>query len=114
MEPCWEGTGGFSGVKEVLSIQVGGVNHYQEGEEDDDADDVHGRIGVLPKADKEHYDVATDSEFMSKRCIRYGSPRYAIKRLKSDLNEVERARGAVDLAIEIKYLSVIWHPNISE
>jgi hypothetical protein len=108
------GTGGFSGVKEALSIQVGGVNYCQE-EQEEGEEQVIGHAGVVPPgADEEHYDVATAREFISKHCMRFGSARYAIKRLKSDLNEVQRARGALDLAIEIKYLSVIWHPNISE
>ena len=38
--------------------------------------------------------------------------RYAVKRLKSDLNELSRVRGAIDLAIEVKILSRLHHPNI--
>jgi hypothetical protein len=40
--------------------------------------------------------------------------RYAIKRLKSDLNELNRVRGAIDLAIEVKILSRLHHPNIGK
>ena len=40
--------------------------------------------------------------------------RYAIKRLKSDLNELNRVRGAIDLAIEVKLLSRLHHPNIGK
>jgi hypothetical protein len=42
-----------------------------------------------------------------------GYARYALKRLHNDLTELERARGMVDLAVEAKYLSLVWHPNIS-
>jgi hypothetical protein len=38
--------------------------------------------------------------------------RYAIKRLKSDLSDISRARGAIDLAIEVKILTQLNHPNI--
>jgi hypothetical protein len=44
--------------------------------------------------------------------MQFGSARYAIKRLRPDLNKLEYARGALDLAIEIKYMSLLWHPNI--
>ena len=45
--------------------------------------------------------------------MRFGSARYALKRLRPDLpSDVEYARGALDLAIEIKFLSVLKHPNI--
>ena len=40
--------------------------------------------------------------------------RYAIKRLKSDLNELNRVRGAIDLAIEVRLLSRLHHPNIGK
>jgi hypothetical protein len=40
--------------------------------------------------------------------------RYAIKRLKSDLNELNCARGAIDLAIEVRILSRLHHPNIGK
>ncbi|KAG7349944.1 protein kinase domain containing protein [Nitzschia inconspicua] len=62
--------------------------------------------------DEDHYDIDTAREIMSKRCMRFGSARYAMKRLRPDLNELEFARGALDLAIEIKYMSVLMHPNI--
>jgi len=38
--------------------------------------------------------------------------RYALKRLHEELSEVEKARAMIDLAVEAKYLSVVWHPNI--
>jgi serine/threonine protein kinase len=61
---------------------------------------------------EEHYDVNEARHIMAKRCTRFGSARYAIKRLRGDLDEVEYARGALDLAIEIKFLSTLYHPNI--
>ena len=61
----------------------------------------------------QHYDVKTARLIMSQRCMRFGSARYALKRLRPDLQtDVDYARGALDLAIEIKFLSVVQHPNI--
>lgn len=101
------GKGGFSGVHEVESIRL--LDHEESSP---------GAPAVLDESpdttkDEEHYDVNTARTFMSKRYLRFGSPRYAIKKLKPELGVVDRARGAVDLAIEIKFLSAIWHPNIS-
>ena len=41
-----------------------------------------------------------------------GDARYAIKRLHRTLSEYERTRGMIDMAIEAKFLQVLWHPNI--
>lgn len=61
-----------------------------------------------------HYDVEMARHYMEKRCLRHGTTaRYALKILHGDLSPVERARGMIDLAVEAKYLSVVWHPNIS-
>lgn len=62
--------------------------------------------------DENHYDIINARMTMSQLVRRNGSARYAIKRLHDDLNELERARGMIDLALEAKYLSVLWHPNI--
>lgn len=102
------GKGGFSSVHEVDQVVL--LETLPEGAIDQPDKS-------LPKSNTEHfnhYDVVTARDFMSKHCIRNGSARYAIKKLKEDLGEVDRARGAVDLAIEIKFLTTIWHPNISE
>jgi hypothetical protein len=65
--------------------------------------------------DHYHYDVATARHCMQRRCLRHGTTaRYAIKRLHGCLSAAERARGMLDLAVEAKYLSVVWHPNISK
>lgn len=64
--------------------------------------------------DHVHYDVKKARHFMAKRCMRNGKARFAIKRLHGDLSPVEKVRGMIDLAIEAKYLSTVWHPNISK
>jgi hypothetical protein len=61
-----------------------------------------------------HYDIQKAREFMRQKAQRNGTARYALKRLHDDLTELEKARGMIDLAIEAKYLSVVWHPNIGK
>lgn len=107
------GTGGFSGVREALKI-LDNASESKESSPTEEEENLLQQGGVVSGPHEEHYEVESAREFMAKHCLRFGSARYCIKRLKSELNEVERARGALDLAIEIKYLSVIWHPNISE
>jgi hypothetical protein len=62
--------------------------------------------------DDAHYDVRIARKHMANMVRRNGDARYAVKRLHRDLTDLERARGMIDLAIEAKYLSVMWHPNI--
>ncbi|CAJ1926518.1 unnamed protein product [Cylindrotheca closterium] len=100
------GTGGFSGVKEVLEIELHNdeiIHHADESNNNDKG---------VEQDHHHHYDVSTARTHMAKHTQRLGSARYAIKRLKDDLDELERARGALDLAIEIKLMSAFWHPNI--
>jgi hypothetical protein len=148
------GKGGFSGVSEIVEIQLdvstavdpsnGATTATSpsttpdlpppphDDDDDDDENDpslvptnrttpLQPQEGQLQKQQQQqnennhndHLDVAIARQFMSKYCLRRGSARYAIKRLKDDLSNIDRARGAVDLAIEIKFLSTLWHPNIS-
>ncbi|KAL3941994.1 MAG: hypothetical protein SGBAC_003738 [Bacillariaceae sp.] len=109
------GTGGFSGVKEVLDIELNdndddGVHDADE-KTSEDTDKLQ-LANVLGHDHDHHYDVSTARTHMAKHTQRLGSARYAIKRLKQDLDELERARGALDLAIETKLMSSFWHPNI--
>jgi hypothetical protein len=61
-----------------------------------------------------HYHVESARKIMSDNVRRAEDARYAIKRLHKKLNPFERARGRLDLAIEVKFLSRLWHPNISK
>ena len=117
------GKGGFSGVKEVMGIQL--HNHSNNDNNNDNNinnndknnnnnKDHHHNFHDLDVDDEVHYELDTAKEHMAKKCLRAGSARYAIKKLKPELQDIDRARGALDLAIEIKYMSVIWHPNIGE
>jgi hypothetical protein len=67
---------------------------------------------VFTTQDDAHYDVRIARKQMLQMVRRNGDARYAVKRLHRDLTDLERARGMIDLAIEAKYLSVMWHPNI--
>ena len=73
---------------------------------------THDEHNMSDNNDHVHYDVLKARHWMEKQCQRKGVSRYALKRLHENLNEIERARGMVDLAVEAKYLSVVWHPNI--
>jgi hypothetical protein len=65
-----------------------------------------------------HYKVEKAKDLMEKCCCRTSSKvvtsRYALKRLQKGLTAIERSRGMLDLAVEAKYLSIVWHPNISK
>ena len=69
-------------------------------------------VGAELYDDDSHYDIEEARELMRRRCLRRGVTRFALKRLHEDLNEMEKARAMIDLAVEAKYLSVVWHPNI--
>jgi hypothetical protein len=138
------GTGGFGIVNEITKFTLDPVESSPENpaahpveeagvsegdgcrRRDDDGDDKDnypvGRDGgaitdlaaLSPNDTHVHYDVGNARHLMENRCQRNGVPRYALKRLHNNLSSVERARGMVDLAVESKYLSVVWHPNISK
>ena len=78
--------------------------HYSK--EDDERD---------KKLENQHYDVEQARTLMEARQRRNGTDaRYAVKRLHQDLSAFDCARGMIDLAIETKVLSRLWHPNISK
>merc|ERR1719491_714822 len=62
--------------------------------------------------DDSHYDIDEARDLMNRKVLRRGVTRYALKRLHEELSEVGKARAMIDLAVEAKYLSVVWHPNI--
>lgn len=62
-----------------------------------------------------HYEIQHARQLMKRKAHNQkGSARYALKILHGDLTKVEHTRGMIDLALEAKYLSIVWHPNISE
>jgi hypothetical protein len=64
--------------------------------------------------DDTHYHVDHARQFMADNVRRNGDARYAFKRLHREMRELDRTRGMIDLAIEAKFLSVLWHPNIGK
>ena len=131
------GSGGFSDVFEVTGIQLKDDNNRRklngaDGSSSppsvDTSDNVreltHTMSSILPHndnmdsdglgEDKHHYDPSTAKKTMSDRCLRNGSARYALKKLRTDLSKVDNMRGQIDLAIEIAFFKVLWHPNIGK
>ena len=72
------------------------------------------KISGLISDDDIHYQVTTARQYMCDHARRNGDARYAEKRLHRDLCDLDRARGMIDLAIEAKLLSTLWHPNIGK
>jgi hypothetical protein len=135
------GKGGFSRVWEIVELKLSSDDddgeaialppapHDYNDEGEDDVNDPNLMSEKTSKQEEspkqpqlehpeshhdDHIDFNVARTFMRKYCLRHGSARYAVKRLKDELTGIDRARGAVDLAIEIKFLSTLWHPNISK
>jgi hypothetical protein len=78
--------------------------HDGNGPQNDDDEAVHG-----------HYEVEMARKIMASMVRRNGTDaRYAIKRLRPDRTELDRARGMIDAVIEVKLLSRMNHPNIGK
>lgn len=105
------GVGGFGVVSEVSAIHV--HNHddniQQRIEQQKQNDDMEEAL-----REDNHYELDTAKQKMAHRCMRLGEARYAIKILDSQLNDLDRTRGMIDMALEVKYLKYLWHPNIGE
>jgi len=90
------------------------------GEENDPLNSVRYAVGpgnmgndtTHQSQDNIHYDVQNARQHMAQHVRRNGDARYAVKRLHRDLSDLERTRGMIDMAIEAKFLSAVWHPNI--
>jgi serine/threonine protein kinase len=81
-------------------------------EESDDDDDCRERRAVLSKTN-----VVQDRLFMAsnyRTSTKRNTSRYAIKRVhKSSIDDAQLfVNGAVDLAVEVRFLAVLRHPNI--
>lgn len=91
------GQGGYCVVNEVSGISLSSV----------EADAAEESV-------KEEKKVYHTRKFMSQNCIRNGDARYAVKLLSpkslSDKDLFEH--GVKDLAMEVKFLAVVQHPNI--
>ena len=104
-----KGSGSKQSTTEEQAKTVKGLSDLVQSQS---TDDHLARFG--DGAHDDHYDIDKARRVMSARVMRQGKGRYALKRLLGDLTVLERARGMVDLAVEAKYLSIVWHPNISK
>ena len=70
----------------------------------------------LKELDTDHMDhveeLVSHRGFLKHHCMRNGIARYAIKQLKSSLSTRKKFDGAIDIAIEAKFLSSLSHSNI--
>lgn len=88
------GRGGFCVVYEVKKIMDNGI------------------FGI---ADFRYEKEDLDRQFMKDRYVRHGESRYAMKKLHVTATTDDLARyceGMVDLAVEVKFLTVLQHPHI--
>jgi serine/threonine protein kinase len=85
------GTGTFCAVNEITSFRI-----------------------ERPLEKNRYEQEEADRMFLLSHCIRNGDARYAIKRLKREAKEEigTYLRGAVDLALEARFLAVVHHPHI--
>jgi hypothetical protein len=79
------------------------VGEKESGKEDEEA--------AAEEEEEAHYDLRTARSHMSKRCIRFGSARYAVKRIRADLSALNRARHDW-FSDWNSFFRVICHPNI--
>ena len=116
------GAGGFGIVNEITAFdlehepEVSKEGEGEGGKEEDNTEKKEKKEGASTSADlyedDSHYDIEEARDLMNKKVLRRGVTRYALKRLHDNLSEFEKARAMIDLAVEAKYLSVVWHPNI--
>jgi hypothetical protein len=98
------GKGGFCTVTTLKKVNI--------------ADDEENKKNRQPsKSEIEFFTVSQDREFISDNFIREGKHRYAIKKLTPGLysssgDPQHFVCGVIDLAMEVKFLSVLRHPNI--
>jgi hypothetical protein len=108
------GKGGFCVVNEIMNFKLDTKSPLNQ--------DLHDNGGLIDEEEDEfgelRYDggvLIQDRKFMSRRCLRQGKhARYAIKTLSDECHDdPERfVGGIIDLAVEMRFLAVIKHPNI--
>lgn len=130
------GRGGFCVVNEIASVSLQndtGSLHSSDGTEDTT---VHSGFKFASakanhskkkkkKNGKEdtscnfepHYTdgiIVQDRQFIANKCLRNGDARYCVKRISDETykNKERYIKGVIDLAIEMKILAVLKHPNI--
>ena len=75
--------------------------------------DFDDNVSDYDELEDDHNEELLESRgFMKDHCFREGSPRYAVKLLRNDLDSDTKREAALDLAIEAKFLATLSHPNI--
>ena len=118
------GVGGFCDVHEVCGMsitpQTNGHNVRSTLNETTDLEQqtVENDLDFEEEED-ECFDVHDDfvemndvKKYMAKNCIRQTDARYALKRLRRDVEQKQLDYALLDLAVEAKFLASIIHPNI--
>lgn len=112
------GVGAFGVVKEVIEIKCKAQSPCNE-ISGNSSNSTQEREVVLQSEKNCQEDFCSVKEennmrnLMSQRCLRGRESRYALKSLmKNKLDDLDWARGRIDLAIEVKYLKALDHPNI--
>jgi hypothetical protein len=116
LSSIYQGIGGFGIVQEITKFtldchdedETEDITPQFDSERPDESNDDHSGHFSMGN------DVLESRRLMDRSVLRNGEARYALKRLHGNLSELERARGMVDLALEAKYLSIVWHPSISK
>lgn len=95
------GKGGFGTVMEIRSFKIADMDKKEKVRDDDEADGMENK------------------KFIAEHCIRIGGDskgdaRYAVKYMSPEVaNDPRRyIQGVMDLAVEVRFLSDIEHPNI--
>jgi serine/threonine protein kinase len=69
-------------------------------------------FGFIDEEIQDDFDSERARELVAAQCMRRGEARYAVKCVRGDLDAVLEARGRIDLAIEVRFLHALSHPNI--
>jgi len=98
------GEGEFGTVREIREFKIPDKCSYEKSL----------KVENIPKEDDDSIkeDVSTLRYFLKSHCLKDNNARYAIKQLRNDLTPSTKLNGAIDIAIEAKFLSVLSHPNI--
>jgi len=108
-EGIFLGSGGFCTVTEVQSVEVKDEN---DGSEKHCSSPLPSRQQMSRNNSFMH---VQDREFISNNFLRQGQARYAVKKLSRGLfkqPEEHFTAGVLDLAMEVKFLSILQHPHI--
>lgn len=121
------GLGGFGIVLEVEEIVLLpkslAATSIESSKTEDENDEFYDEFDPEVMDHMDYTDIIQARSFMESNVRRKqvtrvrgkdveGAARYAVKRLRSDLTDPLRARGAIDLAMEAKFLARLSHPNV--